>query len=368
MRAQAWLRLLKQFLSRHRRIRTILLPIYNIWLCLYRELAARLPPSKSHDEIAKAAVLVPDDGTVFFFSAEEVSLQDRIVGDFRGYIKDRTPKSAEALEIGAGYNPILPKREGYAVRTIDHADQQALKKMYGDMGVDSSLIEPIDYIWTGERLPELLEHRTFETIVASHLIEHQPDPIGFLQDCSASLQSTGALFLVVPDLRFCFDYFKSRSDIAGMIAAHQRRATRHTFEAWYRNAINVSADVEGRPDTIVWSQEPLREVRFGARDPMTYYRSAFDNAAAADYMDTHAYYFTPCSFLIIMNEATYLGLLDLHVSLLTRARGYEFLAVLRPGKPTFPSLEAYLDMKRGLYLQMLEEDRERLGFAPRPKA
>jgi SAM-dependent methyltransferase len=301
---------------------------------------------------------------MLFLSSDMDVEQDRLIGDFRGYIKDHTIKSAASLEIGPGYNPILPKREGYAVQIVDHANQQSLQRKYKALGVDTSLIEPVDHVWAGERLPNLLKHQTFGVIVASHLIEHQPDLIAFLQNCGALLQPNGTLFLLVPDLRYCFDYFQTRTDVASLLCLYQRNVIYHSFEAHYRNVMNISASHEGSPSMIAWYQKPLKDIQFMNGDPLKAFQNAVENTRRAYYTDTHAYYFTPISFLLILNELSYLNFLDLHVSLLTRARGCEFLCVLQQGAPTYPNLQSYLETKQDLCLRLMDEDRERLALAP----
>lgn len=89
--------------------------------------------------------------------------------------------SSLGIEIGPGYNPILPKAKGYNVKNVDHASAEDLRKKYKAIGVDVSNIEEVDYIWAGEKLGDLIDNSgEIEFIIASHVIEHAPDFVDFI--------------------------------------------------------------------------------------------------------------------------------------------------------------------------------------------
>ena len=148
--------------------------------------------------------------------------------DFRAYVRQLVGKSAVGLEFGASYSPVVPKADGYNVYVVDHADQDELRAKYQDHPVDVSRIEPVDAIDDGgERTNLLPDGQLFDYIIASHVFEHLPDPIGFLQRCERSLKEDGKLFLMIPDRRFTFDYFRPVSSTGGLLRAFLEGRTRH---------------------------------------------------------------------------------------------------------------------------------------------
>lgn len=94
------------------------------------------------------------------------------------------------LEIGPSFNPVAPKRAGYKVHILDHLDADGLRKKYPHLKPEN--IEEVDFVWHGEPLAELIgQTGVYDWIVASHVIEHVPDLITFLQQCAQLLKPTG---------------------------------------------------------------------------------------------------------------------------------------------------------------------------------
>src|SRR4051794_28223139 len=89
------------------------------------------------------------------------------------------------IEIGPSYNPVAAKADGWQVTVIDHASQEELVAKYAAAEhVDAGRIEPVDIVWRGEPLHEIVDVARlggYAGLIASHVIEHVPDLIGFLR-------------------------------------------------------------------------------------------------------------------------------------------------------------------------------------------
>ena len=153
----------------------------------------------------------------------------------------RIDSRGRGLEIGPSYGPIAPKRSGFHVDILDHLDRDALMRKYQNAPwVDVDQIEPVDYIWNGEPYAELIgKTKCYDWIIASHLIEHTPDLIGFLNDCDSVLKDTGVLSLVIPDARYCFDHFRPLTGLSKIIDAHLNRQRIHTAGTFAENFLNI---------------------------------------------------------------------------------------------------------------------------------
>ncbi len=298
------------------------------------------------------------DAKIFLTRRDDAS-QDELISSFRHYIRELV--SAErCLEIGPSFGPTLPKAYGIDVTVVDHLSTDDLRAKYAAMGVDVSGIEPVDYVWQSGKLSDLIPRR-FDAIMASHVVEHMTDLVAFLEDCDRLLEASGRLILIVPDKRYCFDYFQPVSDVAKVIGDHLRGAQRHSFEAFYRNSMNVAVEYKGT-NTHHWGQDGVvSKLNFMDGDPEKHLAEAKANAVSPAYIDSHEYYFTPSTFMTIIGELFRLGLTKFAFDTLTRTRECEFLAILRKSSVLkTPPLQDFLENKKALFLNYLREEMERL--------
>ncbi|KAF0206972.1 MAG: type 11 methyltransferase [Methylocystaceae bacterium] len=229
------------------------------------------------------------------------------------------------LEIGPSYSPLLPKAEGFNVETLDHADQDALIKKYrSNSQVDWTRIEKVDYVSDGRRITDIIgASQKYDYIVASHVIEHIPDVIGFLQDCEAVLKADGVLVLAVPDKRFCFDVLRPVSTVGQIIQAHLDKRTHHTPGQIFDHVLMVAT----REGKIVWSTSDTDLI--GLMYPKEMAAEALQWAAeSAGYNDAHAWQYTPSSFRMLVEMVSELGYVSLKEAQFIETGGFEFFISL----------------------------------------
>lgn len=242
--------------------------------------------------------------------------------DFRQHIRQSTATTDRGIEIGASYAPILPKAEGYDVFVIDHASQDELQAKYAAQGVDVSRVEPVDAIDDGGEFTQLLAPgESFDYIVASHVFEHLTDPIHFLQRCERALGDSGRLYLLIPDRRFTFDYLRPVSSTGQFLRAYLDGQRRHDAGALYdHHAFNAMRD-----GVQVWGDPGPGNIVF-AGTPHAGYAAAVNTGT--DYVDCHAWVFTPSSMRLLLSELRALGLLTLNEAFFHDSVGCEFMLVL----------------------------------------
>ena len=232
--------------------------------------------------------------------------------------------SGLCLEIGPSYNPILPKRDGFRVETIDHGDATELRAKYSKhTGVDVSRIEDVDHVWRGEPLSELVGCGRFDAVVATHVIEHTPHQHGFVKECEKTLAPGGRLVLAVPDRRRCFDFFRPASTTGAVLQAHHERRTRHTPGSAFDFLANFCT-FAGRQGTGTAAAES-----FALSNPVTSAgRGCWAFTEAGDYRDCHAWVFTPSSFRLIASDLASIGATELKEESFWETPIFEFVTIL----------------------------------------
>lgn len=221
-----------------------------------------------------------------------------------------TDVSGFGLEIGPSYNPLLPKAEGYNVETLDYADQASLREKYsGTADVDIANIEPVDHVSDGRSMVDVVgKTACYDFIVASHVLEHTPDLIGFLDDCERLLKPSGTLLLAVPDKRCCFDVFQSLSSTGDALEAHYQRRERPGYGSIF-DAIAYAATRNGQ---IGWRKEE-RDNRQIFQTLEEAYWISNDSRDSKIYSDVHVWRFVPASLELILRDLADGGEIDLRV-------------------------------------------------------
>lgn len=284
------------------------------------------------------------------------------------------------LEVGPSHNPIAPKREGFRVHILDHLSADELRRKYEGHNVELSRIEEVDFVWNGERLPDLIgKKHYYDWVIASHVIEHIPDPISFLVGCEELLKPTGVLSLVVPDKRYCFDRLRPLSSTGELLDAFLQRRSRPTPGVIFDHL----AHAVKRGDAIAWAAGDGRPLRFVHR---------FEEAAEAweraqrteEYADVHVWRFIPESFRLIVTDLRRLGLIrfaitgevgtagsEFHVALSSRARSDDpderlgWLELIESGGQAHPTENSDLSIRSAAGIMELSDRERRLIVAKR---
>ena len=271
-------------------------------------------------------------------------------------------QAADGLEIGPSLNPVVPKASGARVRSVDHTGAAALRAKYADhVGVDVSKIEEVDFVWAGGRLRAAIgESAVFDYVVASHVLEHLPNPIAFLQDCAALLRPGGRLALALPDHRFCFDHARPLTTFGAWVDAYDADRQLHTPGTVVDHLLHAVA----RNGAIMWTAAERAPATLVHGYPEAV--SALDQARAqAGYLDVHAWVLNPSSFALLIENARRFGLVELDVlELVDTVDGEFFVALGRSSSPGASAPPADDDRRLALMLAARETERAPVGPAP----
>ena len=315
---------------------------------------------------AAARLCVPIRGVLYYVmdhsAAEEVcvfkmsALSGMISNLKQKYIAARSEKRRQrlcgaitrdmfGLEIGPSHHPCVPKRMGYHVETVDYLDREGLIAKYAGAGVPTDGIEPVDYVWDGRPYSQLTgKQDAYDYIVASHVVEHVTDLLGFLLDCQTMLKPGGLLILAVPDKRYTFDRCRMVTRVDRVLQDHLQADGRGS----YANFADYTLHTVRRGSRDSWKRElqwllpPCRFVRGWEQ-----IRADLADWRANDaYHDIHQYTFTPASFTLLVEELFALGEIRLCVASLDVRT--EFIAVLKKDSrhPVFSDKERMRLLKK----------------------
>ncbi len=241
---------------------------------------------------------------------------------------DRGP----GLEIAPLNNPLMLKSE-WDVKYVDivptadliaHSDH--------DPHVSNEDIVEVDFPLTGadgtiRSLSEVAgPGAPYAWVLASHVIEHVPDLIGWLDDIASLLRDDGALVLAVPDTRYTFDIFRPQTTVGQMLQAHEQGDVVPSIRAVYdylRSAVTITAPDAWAGRRGTWESARIHEL------PVVLKR--VENARQGTYVDSHVWTFRPQTLIEQINELGRLSLCEFTVETVrnTRPNELEFYAVLR---------------------------------------
>jgi hypothetical protein len=194
------------------------------------------------------------------------------------------------LEIGALDLPFVTPDEGN-VEFADYATTEELReRARAAPGHSPEFVAPVDYVLrTGgwESVPN-----EYDWIAAAHVIEHAPSMIDWLRSVGEKLKHRGILFLVIPDKRYTFDFFRPESTLGKIFEDYFRKKTMpgisEVFDGYYYSRpIN--------PECI-WQNDPKFD--FDVQPAET--ALALAQSTADQYVDVHCNIFSDKSFSIII--------------------------------------------------------------------
>lgn len=238
--------------------------------------------------------------------------------------------TGRGLEIGPLHKASVPRALA-DVHYLDVFDHESLVANYrDDPSVPTELIPEIDYPLLADgrirSIPEAIgDDEAFDWVVASHVVEHVPDVIGWLDQIAQVTADGGALALIVPDRRYCFDVHRPSTTVGQMLQAHEQGDVTPSIRAVYDHfRSHVFTDTP-----LAWSgQPPAYDQRSRSLDSVL---ELLDQARTGQYVDAHVWTFTPDSLVEQLVELRALGKSVWTVDRLraTRRNELEFYVVLR---------------------------------------
>lgn len=219
-------------------------------------------------------------------------------------LEQRTRKITSALNLagkGIEYGPLhaaLLRKPHYDVSYVDHADRASLAQHYAnDPNVDVSLIPEIDIVTGGKLISEFLPKESIDYIVASHVMEHVPDLLGWLEANLKVLKPGGRIAVAFPDKRYCLDLKRKSSMVSDLVAAYLEKRTMPSFQQVCDHFWNVS-----KANAVdCWSKTITSENAEYIIDRNDILDILRDMKLTGGYIDSHCWVFADFEFLDCIN-------------------------------------------------------------------
>lgn len=199
------------------------------------------------------------------------------------------------LEIGPLNRPLVPRDPG-RVFYADHCSTAELREKYrGNPDVPSEDIKAVDFDLSRTSLSETAKSGRFEGVVASHVIEHVPDLVGWLRDVARILDAGGTLALVVPDKRYTFDVLRRESSpwMIDDAVGNTRPSIEIVIDHFMNNVTANTRKLWKSPE----SRHELKRAVAPSVCPELRQRHA-----AGEYIDAHCWVFTPRHFEMLIRD------------------------------------------------------------------
>lgn len=243
------------------------------------------------------------------------------------------------VEVAPYFAPILAKRDGFKILSMDIFDQKKLRETALNdpliLNDWADRIEPVDIVGDASDIGLMMEERGLAGkigyIVSSHNFEHLPNPIKFLRGCSTALEIGGVLSMAVPDCRACFDHFRTPTRLSDWIGAYHRNDKQPNAETLFDFQSNNGAYmIDGAPTVGC-------DIATGVLDNFVYrgdllrcYADYLVNVAGpTKYTDAHCTVMFPETLELLLRDCAYLGLIDLEIIEIQQTVGLEFFVHLR---------------------------------------
>lgn len=216
----------------------------------------------------------------------------------------------KGIEYGALSRPLITREMSPGVKYVDFASRETLVKNYvNDPNVITENIVETDIVTDGNPIDGFVDAASLDYVVASHVFEHLPDPIRWLQSNLKLLKVGGRIGLALPDRRYCFDIAKPKSSLSDMVCAYVESRTKPSFAQVVQHIFDTRKVVAGD----AWAGQTTASNAPLIRSP----REALNGVTAlykrTDYIDAHCWKFSDQEFFDLIGEVKALFALPMDV-------------------------------------------------------
>ncbi len=205
-------------------------------------------------------------------------------------------KNSRGIEYGALANPIVKKSQNNVIYVDYTSTKELVEKSNTDPNVKESDIVGVDVNLSEPESAKALQDRgPFDYIVASHVFEHLPNSLAWLEEASSLLREGGIISLAIPDKRYTFDFFRRLSEPSDWLTTYIDSSERPTTAQLLDHYLNVRV-----VDTLTaWNEEPT--LLKCPRHHNDWVALDLARIGQLTYTDCHCFVYTDSSFVAILH-------------------------------------------------------------------
>jgi predicted SAM-dependent methyltransferase len=249
----------------------------------------------------------------------------------REFVVGKLPVHKPGLEIAPYFNPMID-RSRYDVYYVDCIDNEEIqRKASQNPGAAGRHVPRIDAVWIpGKRLAKCVQGRRFHYVVASHVMEHVPDPLGWLHEILECVEPGGIIALLLPDRRYTMDFYRQATTFGQVVGWSIEKPARPT-PTQVMDFLSQGFHHHGEA-IVEASMPPFEEAdrHYSDLDALNYAKFVWERK---HYLDVHCSVWTPDSFVDVFGRLKRVGLLPCDVigpfSCFPGSPIAEFLALLK---------------------------------------
>jgi SAM-dependent methyltransferase len=245
-------------------------------------------------------------------------------------LHDIVTENSVGLEFGALDNP-TPMPRGWKVEYVDYTTKKGLQAHPHEETVKREEIVYVDHVWSGSgSLARVCQKTDYDFAIASQVIEHVPNVLGWFEGIHEVLRHCGVFNLAIPDRRFTFDIRRKSSSLGEMVEAYLAKADKPSIRQIFDHTFDAAAVLPGEP--WVESFDVTSKPRYSGDIALQLaYSQSIQSLDGNNYFDSHCWVFTPMSFLDTIEGATRLGIFNFIISDFssTKQGSFEFYVSFR---------------------------------------
>lgn len=230
--------------------------------------------------------------------------------------------SKPGIEISPLYSPITDKNN-HNVYYTDYASAEESRKKHADY--DHPEIMDLNFIWNqNARLKDCVPGGVmFDWAIASHVLEHVPDPIGWMNQILQTVNVNGYLSLALPNKTLTNDILRDETKFP------------QWFDAWL-NQYKIPSPAQLFDFIRNTASQGVTSVGSGYDrhfQPEEAVSNSIHSWVNNEYLDAHCSVFTPSSFSSLVNEAVMLGLMNVEIEDITPGGQEFYVRIKKKGEP-----------------------------------